>query len=146
MKSDFRVRLAHWPEDAPQLQEIRERVFIVEQHVPVELEWDGKDPDCIHALAMDKLGHAIGSGRLLPDGHIGRMAVLSEWRGQGVGKQLMKLLMLTARDRGLSRLLLNAQVSVIPFYQQFGFTTRGEVFEEAGIPHLEMVLGLPTPN
>lgn len=138
----FQVNIAHWPDDAPVLREIRERVFILEQHVPAELEWDGIDVDCVHVLATDHSNRAIGTGRLLPDGHIGRMAVLREWRGQGVGSRLMERLMTEAKHRAYPRLLLNAQVSALPFYARFGFVSRGDVFDEAGIPHMEMFLAL----
>ena len=124
------------------LRQVRESVFILEQHVPVELEWDGIDADCVHALAMSEDGQAIGTGRLLQDGHIGRMAVLREWRNQGVGKQLMDFLMTEARNKHYPLLLLNSQVSAVAFYERFGFVTRGDEFDEAGIPHLEMVLEL----
>lgn len=142
MNDAFQIRLAHWPDDAAILRQVRESVFILEQHVPAELEWDGIDADCVHALAMSEDGQAIGTGRLLQDGHIGRMAVLREWRNQGVGKQLMEFLMVQARHKHHPRLILNAQVSAVAFYERFGFVTRGDKFDEAGIPHLEMVLKL----
>lgn len=142
MNNRIELRLARWPEDAPMLREVRELVFVNEQHVPVELEWDGIDIDCVHALALNENGEPIGTGRLLPDGHIGRMAVLKHWRGRGVGSQIMKLLMDEGSRRNHSGLILNAQVSAVPFYEQFGFISRGSVFEEAGIPHMEMVLDL----
>ncbi len=142
MSDRFQVRLAHWPVDAPLLRQIRETVFVLEQHVPVELEWDGLDVNCIHALATDHDESAIGTGRLLPDGHIGRMAVLRVWRGRGVGYRLMELLMREARRNGHPKLLLNAQVSAVPFYERFGFVARGNLFDEAGIPHVGMSLEL----
>lgn len=142
MHDRFQIRRAHWPEDTALLRQVRESVFVMEQHVPAALEWDGIDAECIHALAVSQDGQAIGTGRLLRDGHIGRMAVLREWRGQGVGKQLMKFLMTEARNRHYPHLLLNSQVSAVPFYEHFGFVTRGDEFDEAGIPHLEMVLEL----
>ena len=142
MNDIFQVRLAHWPQDTAMLRQVRESVFILEQHVPADLEWDGIDADCVHALAMGPDGQAIGTGRLLPDGHIGRMAVLGEWRNQGVGKRLMEILMAEANRRNYPLLVLNAQVSAVPFYERFGFVTRGDEFDEAGIPHLEMALEL----
>ena len=142
MPDAFHLRLAHWPEDTAMLRQVRESVFILEQQVPADLEWDGIDADCVHALAIDPGGRAIGTGRLLPDGHIGRMAVLREWRNKGVGTWLMGVLMAEARRRNYPRLVLNAQVSAVCFYEHFGFVTRGDEFDEAGIPHLEMVLEL----
>ena len=142
MNESFSVRLAHWPEDTAMLRQVRETVFIQEQHVPADIEWDGIDAECIHALAMSRDGSPVGTGRLLRDGHIGRMAVLREWRKLGVGSQMMELLMAEARRRHYPCLALNAQVSAVPFYARFGFVTRGDEFEEAGIPHLEMILPL----
>ena len=81
----FTVRVADWQRDLARLRAIRVAVFVVEQNVPEELEWDRIDPACVHVLAEDRTGTPIGCGRLLPDGHIGRMAVLSDWRGAGVG-------------------------------------------------------------
>ena len=142
MTDGFKVSLARWPEDTDKLRQVRETVFIQEQKVPAELEWDGIDAECIHALALDQDGSPVGTGRLLRDGHIGRMAVLREWRSQGVGSRMMAVLMAEARRLHYPRLVLNAQVSAVPFYARFGFVTRGDEFEEAGIPHLEMVLQL----
>ncbi|HIE55956.1 MAG TPA: GNAT family N-acetyltransferase, partial [Chromatiaceae bacterium] len=103
----FTIRPARWPEDEEQLRLVREKVFVVEQKVPLELEWDGLDSQCLHLLAEDDQGDPIGTARLLPDGHIGRMAVLKPWRGRGVGTALLNALMQEGRRRGLSVLLLN---------------------------------------
>ena len=105
----FTVRAAAWPRDMASLRAIRIAVFVVEQNVPEELEWDGIDPECLHALAEDRTGTPIGCGRLLPDGHIGRMAVLSDWRGAGVGAALLNFLIELARARGDREVILNAQ-------------------------------------
>ena len=92
-KNTLSVRLTSWQESHHELRKIRDAVFIREQQVPEELEWDGEDENAIHALAIDENGNAIGTGRLIPDGHIGRMAVLPYWRGRGVGTEiLLKLL------------------------------------------------------
>ena len=137
--SGFTIRRAAWGPDTASLREVRTRVFIEEQKVPKELEWDELDETCIHALAIadDK---PIGTGRLTTDGHIGRMAVLAEWRGRGVGGALLSHLMEAARDRGDDFCELNAQVSAIGFYERFGFQVRGEEFMDAGIPHRLMRL------
>jgi len=137
---DFAVRTARWPEDAEALRTIRREVFIVEQNVPEELEWDGLDADCRHAIAASTLanGVAIGCGRLLPDGHIGRMAVREPWRGRGVGAALLRHLMDLALREGHARVVLNAQTHAMRFYERFGFTSVGEEFMEAGIPHRTM--------
>ncbi len=106
--------------------------------MPEALEWDGIDRDCRHALAEDAAGRAIGCGRLLPDGHIGRMAVRAEWRGRGVGAALLLQLVELARAAGHERVVLNSQSHASPFYARHGFVTSGPEFEEAGIPHREM--------
>jgi len=135
---DFRVRLAEWPGDQPALRTIRHAVFVTEQHVPEDLEWDGSDGVCRHALAEDAQGNAIGCGRLLPDGHIGRMAVLPAWRGRGVGSALLATLVDLAREMGHRRVALNAQTGALPFYARHGFVPCGAEFEEAGIAHRAM--------
>ena len=117
---------------------IRHQVFVVGQNIPVELEWDEMDAVSLHAVAYDKAGQAIGTARLLPDHHIGRMAVLEPRRGRGVGGRLLQTLMEKARERGASEVALNAQVSAMPFYCRHGFTAEGEVFDDAGIPHVCM--------
>ena len=138
----FVVREAKWEQAGEQLRAIRELVFIREQGVPEELEWDGFDAECIHLLAETEQGDAIGTVRLLPDGHIGRMAVLKEWRGIGVGKALLLQSLEIARAMGLDRVLLNAQTSALGFYRKSGFTASGSEFMDAGIPHYRMELVL----
>jgi predicted GNAT family N-acyltransferase len=133
----LRVRAADWNVDRTALRAIREQVFVREQAVPVELEWDEFDPLCQHVVA-EAAGQAIGTGRLLPDGHIGRMAVLESWRGQGVGSALLVALLRLARDRGIRRVRLNAQSRAVAFYARHGFVAEGEEFIEAGIPHRSM--------
>lgn len=138
----YSVRCADWAREQGALRALREAVFVVEQHVPVELEWDGLDGDCEHVLALDVHGSPIGTGRLLPDGHIGRMAVLRDWRGRGVGRALLALLVERARTRGHAEAVLNAQTSALGFYEKQGFVARGPEFLEAGIAHREMRLAL----
>jgi predicted GNAT family N-acyltransferase len=132
------VRPAVWERDDEALRLIRFAVFVVEQHVPEELEWDGIDAACEHAIAEDEAGSPVGVGRLLPDGHIGRMAVLREWRGRGVGGALLERLVALARERGHAVARLNAQTHAMPFYESHGFVAVGEAFDEAGIPHRAM--------
>jgi predicted GNAT family N-acyltransferase len=93
-------------------------------------------------LALDTGGHPIGCGRLLPDGHVGRLAVLAPWRGRGVGAALLARLVALAGETGHTRVVLNAQTHALPFYARAGFTPYGPVFEEAGIPHQAMELRL----
>jgi predicted GNAT family N-acyltransferase len=113
-------------------------VFVHEQQVPVEVEWDGLVPDCVEAVAETVECDVIGTGRLQATGKIGRMAVLADWRGRGVGAALLRVLMDEARSRGLAEVYLNAQSHVVDFYARYGFGVEGEEFEEAGIPHRRM--------
>lgn len=137
----FTTRLITWQVGEPQLRIIRTEVFIHEQGVPAELEWDGEDAHAIHALAADLTGKPIGTGRLLLLGewaHLGRMAVLPNWRGQGVGASLLQCLLEEARQGGASTVFLNAQSYAVPFYQRFHFAREGAEFLDAGIPHYRM--------
>lgn len=142
MSAWFTVRSADWDRDREALRHVRIAVFCVEQDVPADLEWDGIDDRCEHALAIDAGGRAIGCGRLLPDGHIGRMAVLREWRGRGVGDTLLRHFVALARERGHAVARLNAQVHAVPFYARQGFEVSGDEYDEAGIPHRSMSLAL----
>jgi predicted GNAT family N-acyltransferase len=135
--SNFSVRLADWSADRKILRSLREEVFIREQSVPADMEWDEFDERSHHVVAVAD-GIPIGTGRLLPDGHIGRMAVLRKWRGQGAGSALLAALIDTARERGLSRVMLNAQIQALPFYLRHGFCAEGEEFLDAGIAHRRM--------
>jgi predicted GNAT family N-acyltransferase len=134
----FAIRVVDWATGETRLRAVRLAVFVVEQNIPEELEWDAMDAASIHALAEDPGGTPIGCGRLLPDGHIGRMAVLSDWRGRGVGAALLLQLIAVARARGDSRVVLNAQEQAMPFYARFGFVPEGDAFMEADIPHRAM--------
>ncbi|MGH8619772.1 MAG: GNAT family N-acetyltransferase [Burkholderiales bacterium] len=131
-----------WRTAETQLASIRRTVFVDEQRVPEALEWDGLDADCVHALATVLNGTPVGAGRLLPDGHIGRMAVLKDWRGRGVGGALLAELVAAAREAGHAQARLNAQVHALDFYARFGFVASGPVFDDAGIPHRGMTLEL----
>ena len=135
------IQLLDWPEAKDEAQRIRFTVFVDEQRVPPELEMDEHDPASIHALAFED-GNAVGTGRLLLDGHIGRMAVLKEWRGRGVGQALLRALVDAARARGDRDVVLNSQVHALGFYGAEGFKAEGPVYEEAGIPHQVMRLKL----
>ena len=138
----FKIELLDWPAAEQQASRIRFTVFVEEQRVPAELEMDENDAASVHALAYAD-GRAIGTGRLLPDGHIGRMAVLKGWRGQGAGKAMLRQLIDAARERGLREVALSAQVQAVEFYRAEGFAPEGAVYEEAGIPHQAMRLRLP---
>jgi predicted GNAT family N-acyltransferase len=134
---DFTVRYADWLIDGPLLRSIREQVFIREQGVPAELELDAADAVSRHVIALVR-GQGIGTGRLLPDAHIGRMAVIPAWRGKGVGSALLESLIEIARSLGMRQVILNAQLHALPFYQRHGFRPEGEEFLDAGNAHRRM--------
>ena len=138
--NDFAVELAPWNvRVCEQVRPVRESVFVREQNVPLELEWDGLDEQCVHAIAVASDGTVIGTARMLPDGHIGRMAVVPGWRRRGVGSALLRALLAEAWRRGIAKPYLHAQVHAVGFYEGHGFHAVGDVFMDAGIPHLEMV-------
>jgi predicted GNAT family N-acyltransferase len=134
----FGVRLTDWGRHGEAMSEVRRLVFVVEQGVPLDLEWDGVDPDCVHAIAVAQDGTPIGTGRLLPDGRIGRMAVLAQWRGHGVGRALLRALLDAALQRGDADIHLHAQLSALGFYERMGFCASGAEFLDAGIRHCSM--------
>lgn len=131
----------NWAELGEAASAIRRAVFIEEQQVPQEDEWDGRDDECRHFLALHGKT-ALGTARLLPDGHIGRVAVLREARGLGIGAALMRAAIESARRRGHPRVVLAAQTHALAFYESLGFTAFGESFMDAGIPHRNMHLSL----
>jgi predicted GNAT family N-acyltransferase len=133
-----RVELGDWTSMRARAEPVRFAVFVEEQQVPAEIELDEFDPQSVHALAFDAQGRVLGTGRLLPDGHIGRMAVLRQARGAGVGSALLQALMKAARARGDREVLLSAQTHAIAFYERFGFAVEGEEYDDAGIPHRMM--------
>jgi predicted GNAT family N-acyltransferase len=134
----FTVKPIYWIASQKEIKAIRNKVFVEEQGVPPELEWDGLDEASYHVLACGPDGAPIGTGRLLQDGRIGRLAVLSEWRGKGVGRALLELLLVIANKMGNEEVKLHAQTQVVGFYRKRGFTRHGKEFIEAGIPHIAM--------
>ncbi len=142
----FRVQAVEFQAALPELRAVRDEVFIGEQGVPVELEHDALDPLCAHVLARLLDGTPIGTGRLTPDRHIGRMAVRAPWRGRGVGDALLLALVDEARRRGWPDVRLNAQASAVGFYERHGFRPEGERFFEAGIEHQAMARTLDGPR
>lgn len=134
----FGVRPANWLVDAAALRAVRQAVFVEEQRVPAQLEWEDQDARAWHWVAEDTAGHPIGTARLLPTGQIGRMAVLAPWRGRGVGSALLRAVLHDARQHVTGPLWLNAQCSAEGFYRQAGFAAEDPVFDEAGIPHRAM--------
>lgn len=133
-----RVELGPWSEFQSQASAIRFEVFVHEQQVPPEEELDATDADCVHALAFNHLGEPIGTGRLLPDGHIGRMAVLKASRGNGVGAAILLRLTEQARARGFTQVVLSAQTHARAFYAKYGFKEEGEEYLDANIAHILM--------
>ena len=134
-----RIELLPWEEARALAAPIRFEVFVREQRVPAELEMDAMDAQCLHALAFHGQV-AVGTGRLLPDGHIGRMAVLRQFRKRGIGGAMLKRLIEAARARGDREVALSAQVHALPFYRAHGFVEEGPRYEEAGIAHQAMRL------
>lgn len=132
------IRIADWPGDEKSLSKIRRLVFIEEQNVPEALEWDEYDLSSTHFIAtLDN--KVVATARLKPDGQIGRMAVLADYRHQGIGSQLLKFVMQNAASQNFRQVYLHAQVDAIPFYETQGFTTYGDTFYEADIPHRAML-------
>lgn len=142
---NFHVAMVDWARDEPRaaLLELRDAVFIQEQKVPEQRERDGLDVDCLHVLARDEDEQPIGCGRLTPQRKIGRMAVLPNWRGRGVGVAMLRELIARARAMGWTEVALEAQTSAIGFYEREGFEAHGDVFQDAGLPHRSMSLSLP---
>ena len=136
--SEIAVRIADWQQDNADLRRIREAVFIAEQSVPPELEWDGDDEAAIHFLALEN-GYPIGTARLLTDGQIGRVSVLRDWRGMNIGDAMMRAVIAEAERRGLIERRLTAQVHATKFYERLGFEVVSEEFLEAGLPHVDML-------
>ncbi len=143
---EFVVSRADYARDVDALRAVREPVFVQEQQVPIELEWDAFDPQCVHVLARDRTGRPIGTGRLTPERKIGRMAVLREWRGKGVGEAMLRALLDEAAHHRLPEVRLHAQVSAMPFYAKHGFVPIGDRFMEAGIEHQTMRRALRGPT
>jgi len=136
------VRVGPWSELGPDAQRLRTAVFVEEQRIPKELEWDAADATAVHAVAYNRLGRPLATGRLLPyepgSSKVGRMAVDRTLRGGRLGRDVLLALMDVARERGDAEVVLHAQRSAEGFYDRLGFTVLGEAFEEAGIPHVTM--------
>ena len=137
------VRVGAWRELEAAARPIRAEVFIGEQRIPAEMEWDDADADAVHAVAFNRLGRALGTGRMLEHvpgvAKIGRMAVASSSRHAGVGRAVLDALLDAARARGDREAVLHAQLGAAPFYERAGFVRRGPEFDEAGIAHIEML-------
>jgi len=138
----FTLQVGDWAELGTAAGSVRTEVFVHEQGIPKELEWDTEDNTAVHALVSNRIGQPLATGRLLQHapgvGRIGRMAVKKALRGTRVGRAVLEALVQAGADRGDFEVLLHAQTSAEGFYLRCGFTSRGEVYEEAGIPHIEM--------
>ena len=139
MDTSFQIVHCSWQDNSEALTIVRRIVFIEEQNVPEALELDESDPLCHHVLATGAQGKPIATGRIAPDGRIGRMAVLKTYRGQGIGSTLLAALLEYARSERYTGIYLHAQLTAIPFYQTHGFIASGDVFMDAGIEHQNML-------
>jgi YbgC/YbaW family acyl-CoA thioester hydrolase len=137
------VRVGSWRELESVARPIRAEVFVGEQRIPADMEWDDADADAVHAVAFNRLGRPLGTGRMLEHvpgvAKIGRMAVAASSRHGGVGRAVLEALIAAARSRGDREAVLHAQLGAAPFYERAGFVRRGPVFDEAGIAHVEML-------
>jgi predicted GNAT family N-acyltransferase len=140
--ADVELRPATWAGDRAALESVRRAVFVEEQRIPEDEEWDDVDPVARHVIAVTKSGAAIGTGRLEPGGKIGRVAVLPQYRGTGIGRSIMVHLVNHATESGFARVYLHAQAAAAGFYARLGFRAEGPLFDECGIPHLRMTLGI----
>lgn len=140
------VRCGDWASLGAPAHAIRQAVFVDEQKIPAEMEWDDADDTCLHAVAFNRFGTPLATGRLLEHvpgvAKIGRMAVVRAMRGGGIGREVLNALMRAGKAEGYGEVLLHAQLSAAGFYARAGFVQRGAVFEEAGIGHVEMVRAL----
>ncbi len=139
-----RLTIGNWSDLQAPTRELRQAVFVDEQQIAAEIVWDDADAAAVHGVVSNRFGQALASGRLLQQapavGRIGRMAVHQAVRGSHIGRQLLDGLLHASAARGDTEVMLHAQASAIPFYRRSGFVARGEIFVEAGIDHLEMVM------
>ncbi len=142
MTNPFTVSAVSWHDGELMLRSVREAVFIREQGITPEQEWDGLDEGCRHVLVLSHHGAAIGCARMFADGHIGRLAVLPTWRKQKVGTAIIEAMLDYARAHDYPQVDVDAQIHAVPFYQGFDFVKEGEVFLDAGLPHIKMRLKL----
>lgn len=135
--SEIIIKTVDFKNNFTEIEEIRTAVFIKEQHVPVELEWDEFDKDSTHILAYYD-NKAVGTARLLNDGHIGRMAVLKTYRNRNIGQNMLKYILKLAKSKSIRKIELAAQEHAVEFYKKYGFSVTSDVFLDAGIPHYNM--------
>ena len=142
--NDFVISIVSWSDKQAELTSVRRAVFIEEQNVPEIIELDGKDPDFIHVLATDTKGRPVGTARMDRKGRIGRMAVLQNYRRQGIGRKMIQTLMDYGRKNSITDFHVSSQITAIGFYRKMGFEPFGEEFLEAGIKHINMKLKNPS--
>ncbi|MDX1916121.1 MAG: GNAT family N-acetyltransferase [Methylophilus sp.] len=143
MKQSFTIEILTWNHPKQSLlKAVREQVFIMEKHVPLDIEWDEHDADAIHLLALDQAQRAIGCARILESGRVGRMAVLKAWRGYGLGQALLTEAIQICRDRQMKKIMISSQTHAIPFYQKAGFVVTSEAYIDVNIWHVDMQLNI----
>ncbi len=132
----FSMRSASWQDDQDEIVFVRRQVFIIDQKIPESDEWDDADENSSYVLAFSEKRDVVGTGRIEPNGKIARLAVIAEYRGQGVGSAMLTRLVEEARKKGFSQVFLHAQTHALNFYKKFGFVSDEEIFSEGGIPHV----------
>ncbi len=135
--TNIKINTVDFNQNFAEIKKIRTDVFIKEQNVPIELEWDEFDNDSIHILAYYD-NKAVATARLLPDGHIGRMSVLKAYRHRSIGKQMLRFLIDVAEKSTINKICLSAQEQAVGFYEKYGFTIISDIYLDAGIPHYDM--------
>lgn len=136
--SEIEIKSVDFNENFSEIEKIRNTVFIIEQNVPIELEWDEFDNESTHILAYYN-NKAVATARLLSDGHIGRMAVLKEFRKQQIGKKMLHYLIDLAYEKSINKIEVSAQEHAVEFYEKQGFSVCSEMYLDAGIPHYNMI-------
>lgn len=139
--TELKIRSGSWDELQNDAKLIREQVFIQEQHIPVEEEWDAQDAVALHFVVYDQ-AQPIATARLLQNNSIGRVAVLKSHRGLGIGKLLMQAIIEQAKSEQREFLKLSSQVYAIQFYAGLGFQVQGDEYLDCGIAHIDMYLKL----
>ncbi|MFK8932982.1 GNAT family N-acetyltransferase [Acinetobacter junii] len=141
----FRVQSGHWNKLEQDAKFIRKQVFIIEQNIPEEEEWDDQDMISDHFVVYDQ-DQPIATARLLQNNSVGRVAVLKAYRGQGIGRMIMLEIIRQAHQQDRTFLQLSSQVHAISFYEKLGFSIQGDAYDECGIPHIKMQLVIETKN
>ena len=139
----YQIKMGSWAVLGADAAAVRTEVFVIEQGIPIVMEWDEQDAEALHAVAYNLTGQPVATGRLLchgpQTGRVGRMAVKRDLRGAHLGLRILAALLDAARQRGDLQIVLHAQRSAEGFYAQAGFSPRGEPFDEVDIPHIEMI-------